>query len=140
MTIDTDVQLYRPQIEELVRRFGPPGCNVLIVDSVYKWAESVGVEEDDPFRAAMAVAERSSGAPAIVLLRCITDDIRGSVIGGLLFREFVEEVDRLNDAAAFLEHLVLHELAHLVIGEGASEADCDRWAFERLANRLKTPL
>ncbi len=135
--IDIDVQLYRPQIEGLVRKFGPSGCQVLVVDSVQEWAKSVGIEEEDPFRAAMAATNRSDGAPVIVLLRCITGDIQGSIVGALLFHGFLSEVERLKDPAAFLEHLVLHELAHLVLGELASESDCDRWAFERLGNLLR---
>ena len=136
-SLDIDVQLYRPQIEGLVRKFGPSGCQVLVVDSVQDWARSVGIEEEDPFRAGMAATSRADGAPVIVLLSCITGDVQGSVIGALLFRGFLTEAERLKDPAAFLEHLVLHELAHLILGELTSESECDRWAFKRMGNLLR---
>ncbi len=136
---DIDVRLFRPKVLELIRTFGPTGCQLTIVDSVQEWAKGAGIAEDNPFRAAMAATNRADGTPTIILRACITADIQGSVIGALLFRDFGKTVDRLNDPAVFLEHLVLHEIAHLVL-ESPSESDCDRWAFERLGGgrRLTT--
>jgi len=135
---DIDVRYFQTQVQDLIRTVGPPNCELIVVDSVQQWANSVGIAETDPFRAAMAANRRSDRAPTIVLLRCLTADIQGSVIGALLLRGFAAEVDRLRGPAAFLEHLVLHEIAHLVLSD-PSESDCDRWAFERLAGRLTTP-
>jgi len=136
--LDINVQAFRPQLKELIRKFGPPGCELIIVDSVQEWAVGAGIREDDPFRAAMAATRRPDGIPTIVLLAYITADIQGSVIGALLYRGFGDEADRLQDPAAFLEHLVLHEIAHLVLKD-PSESDCDQWAFERLAGQLTLP-
>ena len=136
--VDIDVQHVRPQVDELVRRFGPPNCQILVVDSVQGWARSVGLIEEDPFRAGMAVTRREDRVSTVVLLRRITGDIQRSVTGALLYRGFEKEVRRLQDPAAFLEHLVLHEIAHLIL-PGASETECDEWAFERLVSEPSLP-
>src|SRR5207245_7145494 len=128
----------RPQLNELIRKFGRLVCERIMVCSVQEWAAGAGIREDDPFRAAMAATRRPDGIPTIVLLAYITADIQGSVIGVLLSRGFGDEADRLQDPAAFLEHLVLHEIAHLVLKD-PSESDCDQWAFERLAGQLTLP-
>ena|SRR2546422_923857 len=132
---EIDVHSLRVEVLGLIQQFGPPRCELLLVDSVELWAQSLGLEEQDPFRAAMATTRRQDGVPFIVVLKRITEDIQGSVIGALLFRGFGSEADRLRDPALFLEHLVLHEIAHLVL-ENPSESDCDRWAFDRLGGKL----
>ncbi len=131
-----DVQLLQPQIEEIVREFAPPQCQVLLVDSVQAWAKAADINEADPFRAAMAVTRRHDGAPSIVMLKEISPDIQQSVIGALEFRGFGDETPQLDDPLVFLEHLTLHEIAHLVL-DTDSEPACDRWAFDRLTRRIR---
>lgn len=127
--MDIEPELHRSKIEALLRDVGLGDCLLPIVDSVQDWARQFGIQEDDPFRAAMA-ARRSDGRPAIVLLRQIRPDIRSSILPAMEIRGFGTEVERLRDPSAFLEHLVLHEAAHLLLPDGATESDCDRWAFQ----------
>jgi len=94
----------------------------------------VGVEEKNHERLAMALL--ADGNPLIVFKSEITEDDRSGVIGRLMFGGFDAELSRLQLPEAFLEHLVLHEAAHLLLLEKASEEDCDRWAFDRLASRI----
>ena len=129
---DIDVLDSESEILEIIRLIGPPRCRLLLVDSVMEWSKSVGIPEDDPFRAARAVVQQPGDVPTIVMLKNISEAIQGSITGLLLFRGFGDEADRLQNSAVFLEHLVLHEIAHLVL-ENPSESDCDEWAFERLA-------
>jgi hypothetical protein len=129
---DIDVLISKSEVLEIIRLFGPPGCQLILVDSVMKWSNSVGIPENDPFRAARAVVRQPGSVPTIVMLEKISEGIQGSITGLLLFRGFGDQADRLQDSAIFLEHLVLHEIAHLVL-ENPSESDCDEWAFERLA-------
>lgn len=136
---EIDVQSLKSDVHELIRLFGPPNCELLLVDSVKEWAQSVGIHEEDPFRAAMAVVRQPGGVPTIVMLPRISDDIQRSIIGALLFRGLGDDADRLKDPATFLEHLVLHEIAHLVL-EAPSESECDEWAFERLAEHPRITL
>ena len=123
-------ELYRPQIEALLREIRLGKCELVITDSVQDWAGGVGVQEDNPFRAGMAVV-RSDGVQLIVVLKQITADIQTGVINAIEMRGFWEEVKRLEEPSAFLEHLVLHEAAHLLL-DSPSESDCDTWAFARL--------
>jgi len=131
---EIDVQSLQSEVRETIRLFGPPNCELLLVGSVKEWANSLGIAEQDPFRAAMAVVRNPDRVPTIVMLKRITEDFRGSVIGALLYNGFRNEADRLKDPATFLEHLVLHEIAHLVL-DNPSESDCDVWAFDKLAER-----
>jgi len=129
---------YRPQIEALLSEIGLESCEVLVVESVKDWAQAVGIPEDDPFRAAMVTIRSAGSAPTVVLRRHITTDIQTSVLNGMEVRGFLEEVDRLDQPELFLEHLVLHEAAHLLL-RTQSEADCDDWAFQHLAGRFRAP-
>jgi len=136
---EIDVLPLRQEMLGLIQEFGPPASDLLLVDSVQQWAQSVAIEERDPFRAGMAATRHQDGVPFIAVLKRITEDIQGSVIGALKFRGFGPEADRVPDPALFLEHLVLHEIAHLVL-ENPSEPDCDRWAFDRLCGKLSLSL
>jgi hypothetical protein len=53
---------YRPQIEALLSEIGLEPCEVLVVESVMDWAQAAGLQEDNPFRAAL-VTIRSAGEP-----------------------------------------------------------------------------
>jgi hypothetical protein len=70
------------------------------------------------------------------MLKEISPDIKQSVIGALEFRGFGDETPQLDDPLVFLEHLTLHEIAHLVL-DTDSEPACDRWAFDRLTRRIR---
>jgi len=134
--VNIDTYHMRSQVEALLRDVGLGECELLIVDSVHDWAEDNGRPRVSPFLAALA-ATRSDGVPFIVLHRCITEDVRASVISGMNLRGFAEEAEQLKEPSAFLEHLILHEAAHLLLPTGTSEDDCDRWAFERLTGRIQ---
>jgi hypothetical protein len=82
-------------------------------------------------------ALRSDGVPTIVLLDAITPDIRDTITPAMEIRGFAVDVARLGEPSAFLEHLVLHEAAHLVLPDGASESECDRWAFDRMSGGMR---
>jgi hypothetical protein len=134
MTID--VQPFQPQIETILRDLGFQKFELRIEESVQDWAVAHGIREPSHSRTAMAAA-RSDGVATIVLVRVITPEMQRGVISGLEFRGFDTEARRLIEPVLFLEHLVLHEAAHLLLAE-ASEDDCDRWAFDRLNGRIRS--
>jgi len=84
----------------------------------------------------LARALLADGNPFIVFKSVITDNDRSGVIGGMMFHGFDQELTRIEAPEAFLEHLALHEAAHLLLPDGASEYECDQWAFEHLALRF----
>ena len=133
MTDDAiEPERFRRQIDLLLRPFDLGPFELLIVDSVQAWARNVGITEKDSERMAMAL-RRSDGHAIIVLRQHITPDMQAGVKDALLFYGFADqEIRTLDSPASFLEHLVLHEAAHLVL-DNPSESDCDRWAFDHLA-------
>lgn len=134
-TMTVFAEPYRPQIEAVLREVGLDRCQLLLVDSVNDWAAAVGIRVQSPFLTGMALIQQPGAVPTIVLRSEITRDMRASVTSALELRGFFDEVPRLDDPLAFLEHLVLHEAAHLLLSN-ASESDCDRWAFDRLRGRF----
>jgi hypothetical protein len=128
-------EAYRNEIQALLSAVSLPGCEVLTVESVQKWAHTAGIREDNPSRAAMAVRRDSDGKPTIILARRITSDMHRSVIGALEIRGFFGAAMRLADLRLFLEHVVLHEARHLLEPD-ATESDCDRWDFAQMKARF----
>lgn len=110
---------YRAAIAATLRTVGLSQCEVICVESVQDWAHAVGIDERNPFRSGMAV-RREDGVFEIVLVDEITPDMQEGIIPAMEMRGFIDEVARLADSGAFLEHLVLHEAAHLLLGPGAT--------------------
>ena len=134
MTIQTSA--YLGDIARTLDEVGLRGWRLEIVPSVQEWAKSVaGVKEKNPKRLAMALTMNEK--PLIVLKAEVTDDDKAGVLGRMTFGGFDEELKRIESLETFLEHLVLHEAAHLILPEGASEDDCDRWAFDHLDSRFE---
>ncbi len=127
---------YRRGIDALLGSVGLPNCLFLIEPSVQDWARGVGVKVDSPFLSGMAL-RRSDGVPTIVLLEEIDHHIQRSILPAMEIRGFTEEIEQLQNVHLFLEHLVLHEAAHLLLPSGASESECDAWAFGRLTGSLQ---
>jgi hypothetical protein len=56
-----------------------------------------------------------------------------SILSRIEFGGFWKTLQVLSTTEKFLEHLVLHELAHLQNDWGQErENDCDAWAFEKM--------
>jgi hypothetical protein len=122
-TMDIEPELYRPQLEALLQAVGVTPTSACI-------------KERNPDRAGMAAVRRDDGMRIILLHRRITPEMQGSILAAMEIRGFADEIARLAEPGAFLEHLVLHEAAHHILPD-ASELDCDRWAFERLNGRIE---
>jgi len=122
---------FRGAISAELEGAGLGADSVLLVPSVQDWASAHGIDRIEPFCSGMA-ARSEFGAPLVVLADLITADMQESVLAALEIRNFGEESQRLRIPHAFLEHLVLHEIAHLLLPPGATESECDRWAFDRL--------
>ena len=122
---------YAAAIKEALLAAGLGDAHLFIVQSVQDWARDHGIRESNPFRAGLA-ARAQDDTPAVVLLSILSTEIQQSVVPALEMRGFSEDTTRLEAPGAFLEHLVLHEIAHLVLGVGATESECDSWAFTRM--------
>ena len=129
-----EVSAYEVDIRRTLDEVGLRDCSLQVVDSVRDWANSVGVEEKNDERLAMALLK--DGNRVMVVKSGITEDDRRGIIGRLMFGGFDAQLTRIQVPEAFLEHLVLHEAAHLLLPDNASEEDCDQWAFDHLASRI----
>ena len=132
--MNIEPELHRPQIDALLRSVGLEECELLILDSPEEWARQHNVKRDIPF--ASAFAGLMNGRPVVVLQRKITPETQSNVLWGIRVRSVREgltvDVDCLEDPSAYLEHLVLHEAAHLILPDGATELQCDQWAFDHM--------
>ncbi len=125
---DLDVRLNRPKIEALVSRYIQ--ARVEILDSKASMGNRLG----------RSMWGGSSEIPVIQLPARITAKeieesllvlaIRGRTTG---FRQLGEHADEIDTPEAYLEHLVLHEVAHIANNWGQDkETECDLWVYEQL--------
>lgn len=81
----------------------------------------------------MAIVDGESGDWGILLRQRINADWVQSILSRIEFGGFWKTRRVLTTPEQFLEHLVLHELAHLENNWGQErESDCDAWAFEKM--------
>lgn len=129
--IALEVSLYETQIAGLLRDHAPPGCRLAFEPDLKQWQAQFDLKDDDDFRAGVSGIAGPGNYPLIVLLNPLTYEARRSAIDYVESHGFPHQAAQLEKPLLFLEHLVLHECAHLLPGE-LLEYDCDLWAFERL--------
>ena len=134
---DIDTRAYLTELRALARRWGLD-IRVEIVPNIQDWCQAHGVPEDNPFRAGKIVQNDQSGQYVILVPETITTDMVSSVITAMECRGFATDVDLLSGGRAFLQHLVLHEIAH-GLDHARSEEACDQWAFEQLRQLPSNP-
>jgi len=126
-----DAEQYREALEAVLKSHASAPVDLMIVEDVAEWAKGrIGNATGNPI--AMSVVATPSGAWGIVMRREMSaEQIRG-VLDRMVFGGYLNAAELLNEPRKFLEHLVLHELAHLQNQWGQErEDDCDEWAFER---------
>lgn len=128
------VELHRDANNQTLDKVGLRDYSLQFVDSIYDAAKSAGVDEKDHDRIAMALL--ANGNPLIVFKSEITQSDRCGVLGRLMFGGFDADLTRIQSPEMFLEHLVLHEAAHLVLPDDATEEDCVQWAFDHLGSHI----
>ena len=131
MTIE--VEQHRDHLERLLTNLGEGDWALQIVDSVEDWAASVNLPQRRVLIPAMAV-RASDGRRIVVVRRLLTDVIQKAVLDGFLFRGQGDQPG-LEDPLRFVEHLVLHEVAHHVL-DTDDEEPCDAWAFSKMPGRV----
>ena len=128
----TNAEEYRESLDALLRRQANQPVELLVVDDITEWcAARQGNGSGNPV--AMAVVDGQTGRWGILLRRRIGADQIASVLSRIEYGGFERTHETLNPPTKFLEHTVLHELAHLQNRWNQDkEEDCDRWAFERM--------
>ena len=123
---------HRDHLWDIATSTGAKIQDILIVDSVNEWAKRHGQGERNRLspRAARCFTLVDSDKWLIVLASELTQDMQKSIRGGLQLRGY--DISPIADERSFLTHLFLHEVAH-TLRPGASEDQCDEWAFAELA-------
>lgn len=123
---------HRIFIDTFIEEFSR-GPIVLIIDNVPGWCRRHNIEEYNPSRTARAFRVQQNGKGVILLASLITPPMRRSVEVFIERSGYPEEVKALREDRNFLQHLVLHEIAHLNYDWGEEEETlCDKWAFEMM--------
>ncbi|TMQ51669.1 MAG: hypothetical protein E6K73_05230 [Candidatus Eisenbacteria bacterium] len=128
-----DVEQHRDHLEGLLADLEGGKWVLWIVDSVEDWAASINHPQRRILIPAMAV-RASDGRQIVVVRRLLSDNIQKDVLDGFLARGQGDKPE-LKDPRRFLEHLVLHEVAHHVL-DTKDEEPCDAWAFSRMPGRV----
>lgn len=123
---------HRQHIDLLLDRYGLKPNSFAIVESVQRWCQGHGIEEDNPRRIAKCLCRRADGTWHVVMAAEICDDMIDSVKSLMLLQGFSEEVDSLEMDLDFLTHTVLHEIACHVLGVTEAKPR-SKWAFEQLS-------
>ena len=124
---------YRESLEALVRAHTDHATKLLFVEDIAAWGQQTGARVSGNPSAAALVG--TSAQPWLIAVREIfTSEQVQSVIDAMeLFENHADRVRQLAAPERFLQHTVLHELAHLVLSCGNEQEElCNRWAFERL--------
>lgn len=128
-----DSEDYRRTLEAVISQHGRERAELRIVPDVAEWCvtHSVPMVGNPP---AMALVELPSRRWMILLRRRIdSDGVKDVLFSTLTSRGFLNAGILLDTADRFLEHLVLHELAHLNNDwRQDRDLDCDAWAFEKM--------
>lgn len=123
-----DSENYRGALERVIDKHTREPAQLLIIDEV---ADGRTGMCNTPI--AMAMKDGQTNAWRILLKRRIDSDRIERVVGLLEVRGFLKARILLDTPERFLEHVVLHELAHLNNDWGQDrDADCDEWAFDKL--------
>lgn len=125
-----DVEIYKEFLKEIIKEYGLNNSYLYIVPNIQKWATERGIEERNPYRAAMVAFRKESNTPDFIFLNVIPDDEIESIKTVMIYHGFANKVNKLKDEILFLKHTILHEIAH---AKGIKdETAADRWAFEEM--------
>ncbi len=122
---------YLVKLRAIAERYDFPLEEIEAVTDIKQWCDERGIEENNPWRVAKCLRNRESGKYRILLVAEITPEMQNSVLAAMEFRGFGSEVPTLKAADKFLEHLLLHEIAH-AMNPNWEESECDSWAFNEL--------
>lgn len=131
-----DVEQYRPLLEATLAQHAQQPVALIVVPDIAEWSEAhCPNAKGNP--SAMAVTDLRTNAWCILVRRQIAAGQVKSVVDRIGWGRIGSVEHSLASPERFLQHLVLHELAHLANGwDQSREDDCDDWAFERLGHAL----
>lgn len=124
-------ELYLAKLRAIAESYDFPLEGIDAVESIKQWCDEKGVEENNFWRVGKCLRNKGNGKYRILLAAEITPEMQSSVLAAMEYRGFGSEVSLLAAPNKFLEHLLLHEIAHAK-NNNWEESECDRWAFTQL--------
>lgn len=118
-------------IDNLFEKYGLSAECYGIVPDIRAWCQSQGIAEDNPQRQAKCLCRTSDGAYYVLFRETINDEMITSSKDAMTLRGLGGKVSLLVDDDMYFEHLVLHEIACVVLGD-TSQCWRDEWAFEEM--------
>ncbi|MES2671525.1 MAG: hypothetical protein V4673_14065 [Pseudomonadota bacterium] len=127
-----DLADIQSELEGLVAAQSSFPVQLIIVPDIDEWAQT-NAPQLPSSRWGLAIKDHSTRAAAIIVRQRFTKEQADTVVGRVAFSGVPNAFELLAAPKQFARHLVLHELAHLENDWGQErEAECDRWAAERL--------
>ena len=131
---------FRPRLDRIMTDLGlDPNC-LKVVECIKVYCAEIGHSEYESSENRLAKCIHSN--PPLILLRNeITGNLHVDGIRPMALREFDNDLlSALDDPFVFSAQLLVHEIAHFIRRDlhlnmvtGDIELDCDRWAFDYLA-------
>jgi hypothetical protein len=128
---DINMEAYRDEINRLARQHGVDPADVHIVDSIKKCCEANGMEEPRDDRAAKTLHFDNPRRSVILLAQTVTREMVGNVTSAIMFNNFELGRRLYQDDQAFVRHLTLHELCHVLHREYDERACIANMTSER---------
>ena len=122
---------YLVRLRAIAEHYDFPLEQIEAVTNIKQWCDEQQIEENNFWRVGKCLRNRKSGKYKILLAAEITPEMQSSVLAAMEYRGFENEVAFLKAADKFLEHLLLHEIAHAK-NDNWNEHECDSWAFNEL--------
>ena len=125
--INTDQHLDR--LLKVADRFG---VTLELVPSIQSWCRENRLPEAGPFCAGIAVQTHQTGKFRVLLANPITNVMASTALEAMgLSGHSDAELNFLAPPERFVDHLLLHEIAH-TLDPAQSEQACNRWASEQM--------
>jgi len=123
---------YRDDITRILNRPGYDEENIEYVEDVHEWEKKNYPETlSHPFTIAMCRPNPETGATLIVIKENISSSyVVQSIFPAMELRRLSEVTERLEDDWYFIQHTILHEIAH---SKGINnETEADIWADKNM--------
>ena len=122
---------YLARLRAIAESYDFPLEKIDALESIKLWCDERGIEENNLWRVGKCLRNKENGKYRILLAADITPEMQSSVLAAMEYRGFGSEMSLLAAPDKFLEHLLLHEIAHAK-NNSWEESECDRWALAQL--------
>ena len=118
---------HRALLDRMLAHYDLPASCLEIVPDAFAWCEARGIKGHSPHRAAVCFMDERH----IVMQDEQTDDMIASSNSAMFYRGFLDAFEILDTDVKALVHLMLHEIACIVL-RTTEQKPRDEWAFREM--------